>query len=97
MLHLPAEKVNVIYEAAGVEIRTIDRPGDRARVAAAYGLQKIDGKALAGSQQFYRYYGYYQEDQHFLECVRQGTEPETSIADAVKTFHFVDLLASSLI
>jgi predicted dehydrogenase len=65
--------------------------------AAAYGLQKIDGKALAGSQQFHRYYGYYQEDQHFLESVRRGTEPETSIADAVKTFQFVDLLASSLL
>lgn len=65
--------------------------------AAAFGLQKIDGKALAGSEQFYRYYGYYQEDEHFLESVRLGAEPETSIADAVKTFHFVDLLASSLI
>ena len=61
------------------------------------GLQMIDGKALAGSDQFYRYYGFYQEDLHFLECVRQGVEPETSIADAVKTFELVDLLASSLI
>jgi predicted dehydrogenase len=61
------------------------------------GLQVIDGKALAGSDQFYRYYGFYQEDLHFLECVRQGAEPETSIADAVKTFELVDLLASSLI
>ena len=61
------------------------------------GLQVMDGKALAGSDKFYRYYGFYQEDLHFLECVRRGTEPETGIADAVKTFDFVDLLASSSI
>ena len=65
--------------------------------AGKAGVRTIDGKALAGSDQFYRYYGFYQEDLHFLECVRQGVEPETSIADAVKTFELVDLLASSLI
>jgi len=62
-----------------------------------HGLQTVDGKALAGSDQFYRYYGFYQEDLHFLECVREGRQPETSIADAVKTFEFVDLLNASII
>ena len=61
------------------------------------GFRTIDGKALAGSDLFYRYYGFYQEDVHFLECVRSGEEPETSIADAVKTFELVDLLDASLI
>lgn len=65
--------------------------------AGTTGLQVMDGIALAGSDKFYRYYGFYQEDLHFLDCVRRGTEPETGIADAVKTFEFVDLLASSLI
>ncbi len=65
--------------------------------AGSTGLQVMDGIALAGSDKFYRYYGFYQEDLHFLDCVRRGTEPETGIADAVKTFEFVDLLASSLI
>jgi virulence factor len=62
-----------------------------------HGLQTIDGKELAGSDKFYRYYGFYNEDLHFLECVREGKEPETSIADAVKTYRFVDMLATSLI
>ena len=61
------------------------------------GLQTVDGKALAGSDQFHRYYGFYQEDEHFLDCVRNGKEPETGIADAVKTFELVDLLESSVI
>ncbi|NLW51174.1 MAG: Gfo/Idh/MocA family oxidoreductase [Candidatus Brocadiaceae bacterium] len=62
-----------------------------------HGLQTLDGKELAGSDQFHRYYGFYHEDMHFLECVRRGAQPETSIADAVKTFRFVDLLNASLI
>jgi len=57
----------------------------------------IDGKALAGSDKFYRYYGFYQEDLHFLDCVRKRRQPITSIHDAVKTFEMVDLISSSLI
>jgi virulence factor len=61
------------------------------------GPEIIDGKALAGSDKFYRYYGFYQEDAHFLDCVRHGKEPETNIEDAVKTFELVDLIVSSRI
>jgi predicted dehydrogenase len=61
------------------------------------GLQTLDGKELAGSEEFYRFYGFYQEDEHFLDCVRQGREPETSIRDAVKTFEMVELIGSSVI
>ena len=57
----------------------------------------IDGMKLAGSDKFYRYYGFYQEDLHFLDCVRKRRRPVTSIQDAVKTFELVDLIASSLI
>jgi virulence factor len=60
-------------------------------------LQALDGKALAGSDEFYRYYGFYDEDVHFLECVRGGGTPETSIADAVETCKLVDMLESSVI
>ena len=65
--------------------------------AAELGRTTIDGKELAGSDQFYRYYGFYQEDEHFLDCVRRGVEPETSIADAVKTFELVELIEKSVI
>ncbi len=60
-------------------------------------LQELDGKELAGSDKFHRFYGFYNEDLHFLECVREGKTPETSIQDAVKTFEMVELLASNVI
>ena len=29
---------------------------------------------------------------HFVDCVRSGTQPETSIQDAVKTFRWVEAI-----
>jgi virulence factor len=60
-------------------------------------LLELDGKELAGSDAFHRYYGFYDEDVHFLKCVRTGEEPETSIGDAVRTFELVDMLESNVI
>jgi predicted dehydrogenase len=66
-----------------------------ARGAANEGIETIDGLKLAGSSEFYRYYGFYFEDRHFIDCVRTRTEPESSIADAVKTMALVELLMAS--
>ncbi len=82
------------------QVLTTGAKGGYSRAAAGtanFGLERIDGKALAGSKDFHRHYGYFQEDEHFLECVRTGVEPETSIADTVKTWALVDLLASRVI
>ena len=65
--------------------------------AASEGVWELDGLELAGSQEFYRYYGFYQEDRHFLDCVRADTPPETDIHDAVKSMRLYDLLISSVI
>jgi predicted dehydrogenase len=65
--------------------------------AAGCSIEHLDGKALAGSDKFHRYYGFYDEDRHFLECVRDGVEPETSIADAVRTFELVEMLETRVV
>jgi len=61
------------------------------------GLVRIDGKELAGSDEFYRYYGFYQEDRHFIDCLREGKEPETSIHDAVKSMELAEMLVANRI
>jgi predicted dehydrogenase len=68
-----------------------------ARGASEQGILRIDGIELAGSTEFYKYYGFYQEDRHFIDCVQTGTEPETSIADAVKSMRMIDLFMSNAI
>jgi len=52
----------------------------------------FSGIKLAGSDQFYRFYGFYYEDRHFIDCVKTRQIPETSIEDAVKSFRYVDLI-----
>jgi predicted dehydrogenase len=68
-----------------------------ARGAEEGGILKLDGLELAGSSAFYRYYGYYHEDRHFIDCVRAGRQPETSIQDAVESMRLVHMLWSNLI
>ncbi len=63
----------------------------------ASGLLIEDGKttpldpfALAGSREQYRSYGFYQESRHFIDCIKEGRQPETHFADAVKTMELVE-------
>ncbi len=56
----------------------------------------FSGAELANSDEFYRYYGFYYEDRHFIDCVKERTLPETSIQDAVKSFRYVDLILANV-
>ncbi len=58
--------------------------------AADEGYMDIDGEELAGTTAFHRYYGYYQEDRHFIDCVRSGAEPESSIDEAVHSMKLTE-------
>ncbi len=53
-------------------------------------VEQLDPKEVAGSDEFYRYYGFFDENRHFIDCVKSGTEPDASFADAVKTMELVD-------
>ena len=68
-----------------------------ARGAAGETIHHLDGIELAGSDAFHRYYGFYHEDRHFLDCIRAGRQPETSIHDAVKSMRLAEMITSSTI
>lgn len=94
--------INVGFGGADCEARILLQEGKAGYSLAATGagglnVQELDGKQLAGSDQFYRYYGFYDEDRHFLDCVRKGATPETSIADAVKTFEMIEMMRGNVI
>ena len=65
--------------------------------AGGHGLETIDGIEVAGSDDFRVYYGHRQQNKHFIDCIRSGRQPDTSIQDAVKTFEMIDLLNRSII
>ncbi|NQU42505.1 Gfo/Idh/MocA family oxidoreductase [bacterium] len=58
---------------------------------------ELDGKEIAGQQEFYGYYGFLQEDQEFMRCILENRRPMTDIEEGVKSMRFVDFLKSSVI
>lgn len=58
-------------------------------------LEEIDGIALAGSAEYYAYYGYMAEDEEFLRCARTGARPLCDISEAVGSMELVEMLLRS--
>jgi virulence factor len=50
---------------------------------------------VAGSAEFYVSYGYLAENEHFIQCLQRGREPQTSLSDAVKTMELCDRIYHS--
>lgn len=60
-------------------------------------IEHIDGIALSGHDEYYMYYGYYQENLEFIQCIKSRVQPLTNISEAVKTMALVEMLSNSLI
>jgi len=60
-------------------------------------IQVLDPFELAGSQEKHRAYGPYDVNAHFIRCIQENRQPETSLEDAVKTMELVDAIRQSQI
>jgi len=49
----------------------------------------LDTHEVAGSSESHKYYGFYGEDRHFIDCIKAGQMPQTNFADAYKTMELV--------
>jgi predicted dehydrogenase len=81
--------------SCGAEILVFGGKGTYSIASAGPGQQSrisLDGKQIAGSDEFYNYYGFLAEDREFLECVRTGRRPLTDIEEGVRTMQFIDLM-----
>jgi len=88
--------------AAGKRVHTFEMHAkgisgfiDPDRQAVVYTDNSPEGEVFstseaAGSDEFHVYSGYYQEDRHFIDCIKQDTLPETHFGDAVKTMELVE-------
>ncbi|MCW4019986.1 MAG: Gfo/Idh/MocA family oxidoreductase [Candidatus Bathyarchaeota archaeon] len=83
--------VDLPQETARQEARIIrdNQPYEEAEV--------IKSSELVGSEEFHKCYGYYQENRYFIDCIKQGAEPEPNFADAVKTMQLIDRIKESTI
>ncbi len=57
----------------------------------------LDAHKLSRSQKPYRAHGEHTMNQHFMDCIREGRQPETNLDDALKTMELVEAIHRSQI
>ncbi len=57
----------------------------------------LDGKKIAGSDEFKNYYGFYNETLEFIASIREGRRPSCDIADGLKALELTELMLNSKI
>jgi len=50
---------------------------------------------IAGSKELFKYAGFYFENRHFIDCIKNRKLPQTNFYDALKTMEFVDKIYHS--
>ena len=54
--------------------------------------EEIWSRDLAGTDEPYKRLGFFAENRHFIDCVKEGRLPETHFGDAVRTMELVDMI-----
>lgn len=52
---------------------------------------------VAGSEEIFKLAGFYSENRHFIDCIKEKKQPQTNFRDALKTMEFVDTIYHSQI
>ena len=64
--------------------------GAQIHVDGTLNAEEIATEAAAGSDARHHTYGFFGENRHFIDCIKNNVEPETHFADAVKTMELAD-------
>lgn len=98
-LHGPGASafVNLGMGGAGCEATILINRGYGGFSLAASGVgdfvtEHYDGLQLAGSREYHRYYGYFQEDEAFIRSVITRTSPLADLTAACRTMRTLDFL-----
>lgn len=57
----------------------------------------VSASEIAGGKELFKIAGFYDENKHFIECIKTKRQPQTNFADALKTMEFVDRIYHCLI
>ncbi|MCM8771731.1 MAG: Gfo/Idh/MocA family oxidoreductase [Candidatus Omnitrophica bacterium] len=50
----------------------------------------LSTQEIAQSNEFHKFYGYFFENRHFIDCLKENKEPECNFSDAVKTMELIE-------
>lgn len=80
------------FEMHGPGISAFVNPDDRALILrdGQKEPEVLTTQEAAGSGEFRHYYGFSAEARHFVDCIREGRQPSSSLADAAKTMRLVN-------
>jgi len=59
--------------------------------------QQFNTEEVAGSDEQCVSHGFYQENRHFIDCVKSGQQPINNLDDAIKTMELVDMIVQKQI
>jgi len=87
------------FEMHAKGISAFINPDDKALIYADNKEEPvtITTTEAAGSEDRVKYYGFYAENRHFIDCIKEDREPETSFKDAAKTMELVNRIYNSQI
>ena len=94
--------INLGFGGSECDARILHFGGKKIYSLAAAGVggqsvEYLDGKELAGSQDYHAYYGYKQEDIDFIHALKTGEKPLCTIEDAAKSMEMVEFLLANII
>lgn len=72
-------------------------PDTKGRIIEGDKVREIDTFEIAGSKERHKFYGFYDQSRHFIDCIKEGKQPLSNFADAVKTMQLVDMIKASAI
>lgn len=86
------------FHAPGFAAYVNPDPGGQAFIyRGGQDVLRISSEEAAGSDERHKVYGFYGESRHFIDCIKSGTQPCSSFADAAKSMELADdILATSL-
>lgn len=94
--------VDLGFGIAGCSAELIDHKTNMFSMASsgsqqASNVEKIDGIALAGDENYYVYYGYLAQDEAFIKSVVDRSKPLSGIDESVDTIALIDMLLANTI
>lgn len=78
------------FEIHAPDISLYLNPDEELKIVRDGQIETLHTKEIAGSDEFRKYYGFYDEARHFIDCIRHNTTPSPDFADALETMKLVE-------